>query len=118
MPFSRLKTAILIASLGVATVASAAQAAADSTAVNPQNAKAASLRDGTLTTVAEYSDTRPGNITFTPDGRLIMSQQPLDAPALRVVEITQDGKRVPFPNLDWADGPEKGRLDHRRALRQ
>ncbi len=110
MRFSRLKTAILIASLGVATVASAAQAAADSTAVNPLNAKVASLRDGTLTTVAEYSDTRPGNITFTPDGRLIMSQQPLDAPALRVVEITQDGKRVPFPNLDWADGPEKGEV--------
>ncbi|KGA02891.1 hypothetical protein KP05_03285 [Cobetia amphilecti] len=110
MPFSRLKTAILIASLGVATVAGATQAAADSTAVPPQNAQAASLRDGTLTTVAEYSDTRPGNITFTPDGRLIMSQQPLDAPALRVVEITQDGKRVPFPNLDWADGPEMGEV--------
>ncbi|MHC9034502.1 hypothetical protein ACYTTR_02125 [Cobetia marina] len=39
-----------------------------------------------------------------------MSQQPLDAPALRVVEITQGGKRVPFPTLDWADGPAEGEV--------
>lgn len=112
MRFSRLKTAIFIASLGV-SAASAVQAdatTAEASADNHQSAAASAWSHATLSTFAEYSDTRPGNITFTPEGRLIMSQQPLDAPALRVVEITQDGKRVPFPTLDWADGPAEGEV--------
>lgn len=63
-----------------------------------------------LTTYAEISDTRPGNITVTPDNRVIITQQPLDAPALRVVEVKPDGSKVPFPTTDWADGPEKGEV--------
>lgn len=61
-----------------------------------------------LKTVATFSDTRPGNITVTPKGRIIMSQQPLDGPSLRVVEILPDGSKIPFPNQDWADGPDSG----------
>ncbi|MEH6347381.1 MAG: L-dopachrome tautomerase-related protein [Bermanella sp.] len=63
-----------------------------------------------IQTVATYTDTRPGNITVTPKGRIIMSQQPLDGPSLRVVEILPDGSKIPFPNLDWADGPESGKV--------
>jgi len=66
------------------------------------------LADNSLTTFAEITDTRPGNITVTPDNRVIITQQPLDGPALRVVEVLADGTKVPFPTQDWADGPETG----------
>ena len=68
------------------------------------------LAEMELTTFAEFSDTRPGNITITPDNRVIMTQQPLDAPSLRVVEVKPDGTKVPFPTQDWADGPETGEV--------
>lgn len=58
--------------------------------------------------VAEMTNTRPGNLTITPNGRMILSQQPLDAPELRVVEVMANGELQPFPTLDWADGPDKG----------
>lgn len=61
-----------------------------------------------LEIVAELDGTRPGNPTVTPAGKIIFSQQPLDAPELRVVELMADGSLQPFPNRDWADGPEKG----------
>ncbi|MEP4036068.1 L-dopachrome tautomerase-related protein [Pseudophaeobacter sp.] len=64
--------------------------------------------DSPLTTFAEIADTRPGNITVTPDNRVIITQQPLDGPRLRVVEVLADGTKVPFPTQDWADGPETG----------
>jgi hypothetical protein len=63
-----------------------------------------------LTTFAAISDTRPGNITVTPDNRVIITQQPLDGPTLRVVEVLKDGTKVPFPTQDWADGPETGEV--------
>jgi sugar lactone lactonase YvrE len=63
-----------------------------------------------LTTFAQISDTRPGNITVTPDNRVIITQQPLDGPTLRVVEVLKDGTKVPFPTQDWADGPETGEV--------
>lgn len=68
------------------------------------------LAETELTTFAEFSDTRPGNITITPDNRVILTQQPLDAPSLRVVEVKPDGTKVPFPNQDWADGPDTGEV--------
>lgn len=68
------------------------------------------ISQATLTTFAEISDTRPGNITVTPDNRVIITQQPLDGPALRVVEVLKDGTKVPFPTQDWADGPETGEV--------
>ncbi len=64
----------------------------------------------TVETLASFSDTRPGNIAVTPKGRIIMTQQPLDGPTLRVVEILPDGSKIPFPNQDWADGPEIGKV--------
>lgn len=63
-----------------------------------------------LDTYAEISDTRPGNITITPDGRVIITQQPLDAPELRVVQVLADGSKQPYPTLDWADGPDSGEV--------
>jgi len=60
--------------------------------------------------VAELSNTRPGNLTITPNNRMILSEQPLDDPELRVVELMKDGSLQPFPTLDWADGPDKGEV--------
>ena len=63
-----------------------------------------------LTIFAKISDTRPGNITVTPDNRVIITQQPPDGSTLRVVEVLSDGTKVPFPTQDWADGPETGEV--------
>lgn len=65
---------------------------------------------GALETVARFTDTRPGNVTVTSTGRIIVSMQPLDGPELRVVEVLADGGKQPFPNADWADGPETGEV--------
>lgn len=64
----------------------------------------------TIEVVAELNGIRPGNLTVTPAGRILFSQQPLDGPELRVVELMKDGSLQPFPNQDWADGPEKGEV--------
>ncbi|MEM9293884.1 MAG: L-dopachrome tautomerase-related protein [Acidobacteriota bacterium] len=63
-----------------------------------------------LEALAEIQETRPGNIAVTPQGRVIITNQPLDSPRLRVVEVMADGSTEPFPNLDWADGPESGEV--------
>ncbi|MFA0539081.1 L-dopachrome tautomerase-related protein [Vibrio sp. 10N.222.54.E8] len=60
--------------------------------------------------IAQLDGTRPGNITVTEQGRVFLSMQPLDAPELRVVELMKDGSTVPFPTLDWSNGPEKGEV--------
>jgi sugar lactone lactonase YvrE len=43
----------------------------------------------------------PGNITVTPDKRIILSLHPFYMPKDRVVELTRDGRLVPFPNEHW-----------------
>ncbi len=65
---------------------------------------------GKLETVAEFTDSRPGNVTVTSEGRIIVSMQPLDGPKFRVVEVLADGTKQPFPTTDWADGPENGKV--------
>lgn len=59
----------------------------------------------TLTEVASFSETRPGNVAVAPDGRIFVSMQPLDAPTYKVVEVRADGTLTPSPTEDWADGP-------------
>jgi sugar lactone lactonase YvrE len=53
-----------------------------------------------LEVVAQLS-VGPGNITVTPQNRIILSLHPFYSPDTRVVELTPDGKLVPFPNADW-----------------
>ncbi|MFT6986076.1 MAG: hypothetical protein ACJAT7_001897 [Psychromonas sp.] len=54
------------------------------------NAATAATSD--IEVVAEITNTRPGNITITPNGRMILSLQPLDGPELRVVELMAQRK--------------------------
>lgn len=54
--------------------------------------------------VAEF-DGRPGNPAVTPDNRIIVSMQPIDAPEIKVVEVLSDGTTKPFPNESWASAP-------------
>ena len=42
-----------------------------------------------------------GNVTFTPDKRIIYSQHPFFKPDIRVVEITSASTFKPFPDLAW-----------------
>lgn len=43
----------------------------------------------------------PGNITVTPQKRILISLHPFYSPDMRVVELKPDGKLVPFPNAQW-----------------
>lgn len=61
-----------------------------------------------LEEVAQLSQA-PGNITLTPEGRLIMSLHQFYEPELRVVELGADGQLSPFPNSQWARG-KSGRI--------
>jgi hypothetical protein len=56
-----------------------------------------------LEVVAEL-ERAPGNVTVTPDGRIILSLHQFYDPELRVVELLDDGSLTPFPTADWA-GP-------------
>ena len=49
----------------------------------------------------------PGNITVTPDGRIIISLHQFYETPNRVVEVSKDGKLTPFPNAEWARGRNK-----------
>lgn len=46
----------------------------------------------------------PGNITITPDNRIIISLHQFYETGDRVVEVSQDGTLTPFPNAEWAQG--------------
>ena len=62
-------------------------------------------KDG-LEIVAEFTlDNPPANIAVTPQGRLIMSLHQFYGAPQRIVEITDDGKVVPFPNKAWSREP-------------
>ncbi|MDO6445425.1 L-dopachrome tautomerase-related protein [Colwellia sp. 1_MG-2023] len=65
---------------------------------------------GELEAVTQFNDTRGGGITVTPDGRIVISMHPLDNPKYRVVEVMANGTKKPFPTVDWADGPEIGKV--------
>lgn len=43
----------------------------------------------------------PGNLTVTPDGRVIVSLHQFFETALRVALVESDGKLTPFPNAEW-----------------
>jgi len=51
-------------------------------------------------------DQAPGNVTVTPDGRVIMSLHQFFEPKMRVAELGLGGELVPFPNPEWAYGRE------------
>lgn len=43
-----------------------------------------------------------GNITFTPDGRVIFSHHPIFEPDIRVAELDRSGEGFrPFPDARW-----------------
>jgi len=67
---------------------------------------------GKFEIVAEF-DRAPGNITVTPDGRIVMSLHQFYKPEYSVVEVLPDHSLVPFPNaeLNRRDSDQKLRLD-------
>ncbi|WP_137167549.1 L-dopachrome tautomerase-related protein [Salinimonas lutimaris] len=91
----KFKHLVIATTLGLSTLSSTANAAAEV---------------GPLEPVTTFEDARGAGITFTPSGRLLISMHPLDTPILRVVEVMADGTKQPFPNTDWADGPQTGEV--------
>jgi len=65
-----------------------------------------------LETVAELQQA-PGNVTLTPEGRVILSLHQMYTPAVQVVELLPDGSLRTFPNPEWnrTDGDADSRLD-------
>lgn len=51
----------------------------------------------------------PGNVTLTPDGRVIASLHQFYATPMRVVEVAKDGTLTPFPDADWNNADIVGR---------
>jgi len=66
----------------------------------------ASAKKAKYEVVAEL-DQGPGNITVTPDGRIIVSQHQFFDPTYRVVEVMKDGTTKPFPNEAWSTAPDE-----------
>jgi sugar lactone lactonase YvrE len=50
----------------------------------------------------------PGNITVTPDDRIILSLHPFHSPANKVVELARNGTLIPFPNASWNSRDTRG----------
>lgn len=46
----------------------------------------------------------PGNITVTPEGRILVSLHQFFSPRYPVAELTHQGALVPFPNQVWSGG--------------
>lgn len=63
-----------------------------------------------LEVVAELN-VGPGNITVTPDKRIIISLHPFYSFHDRVVELRKDGKLVPFPDENWNRANNRSRRD-------
>jgi sugar lactone lactonase YvrE len=62
-----------------------------------------------LEVVAELS-VGPGNITVTPQNRIIVSLHPFYSPDMRVAELTPAGKLTPFPDESW--NRRDGKAEH------
>ena len=58
-----------------------------------------------LEVIAEM-DQRPGNVAVSMDGRVFVTMHPFDKPRCRLMEITGDGKAVPYPNEEASCDPE------------
>lgn len=57
-----------------------------------------------------------GNVTFTPDGRMIFSHHPFFDPSIRVAELDATGTSArPFPNLEW-NTPKAGTDEYLDAV--
>ncbi|KFA94931.1 L-dopachrome tautomerase-related protein [Vibrio sp. ER1A] len=65
---------------------------------------------GPLETVTEFNDYREAGVTVTPQGRVLVSMHPLDNPTYSVIEVMANGTKRPFPTVDWADGPNIGKV--------
>lgn len=59
--------------------------------------------------VAELSQ-GPGNITVTPDRRILTSLHQFYSPETRVAEVTPLGTLRPFPNFEWSVGGKTDRI--------
>jgi sugar lactone lactonase YvrE len=70
--------------------------------VATQHAAQAQSREGAPVEIVATLDRRPANPAVTPDGRLLFSQHPLDAPEFKVMEWVPGGAPRPFPNVEWS----------------
>ena len=86
-----------IATAGALAVALAATGAAKAEEPPP-------LPDPELEIVATLQQ-GPGNITVTPEGRIVISNHQFYEPEYRVLEVMPDGTSKPFPTERWSRAP-------------
>lgn len=70
---------------------------------NSLQVQTTSISEAQPEVVAQISQ-GPGNITITPDNRIIVSLHQFYEPRDRVIEVSRDGMLTPFPNVEWARG--------------
>lgn len=56
--------------------------------------------------VVSAYENRPGNLSITPSGRIIFTNQPLASPNVKVAEILESGLSAPYPNDEFAVGKQ------------
>ena len=86
-----------IATAGVLAIALAVNGAAKAEEPPP-------LPDPELEIVATLLQ-GPGNITVTPEGRIVISNHQFYEPEYRVLEVMPDGTTKPFPTEQWSRAP-------------
>ncbi|APX18015.1 hypothetical protein BWR17_19180 (plasmid) [Phaeobacter inhibens] len=62
------------------------------------------LADPATAEIVASFDTRPGNPSITPDGRIFMTVHPLAHPDTKMIEITATGQQNAYPNAEIASG--------------
>jgi len=56
--------------------------------------------------VVSAFENRPGNLSITPSGRIIFTNQPLASPNVKVAESLENGLSAPYPNDAFAVGKQ------------
>lgn len=88
-------TVFLPAAIAIGLTAACAGATENHTATSSQLEIVARIEQG------------PGNITVTPDGRIIVTLHPFHGAVDRVMEVSRSGTLSLFPNAEWATGGRK-----------
>jgi len=89
----RFATCMLMLAIALSRSAAAQTTQPSSSLPNPQLEIVGTLEQG------------PGNITVTPEGRIIISNHQFYNPEYRTIELHRDGSTTPFPNAAWSRSP-------------
>ncbi|MEL6183967.1 MAG: hypothetical protein AAFU79_05015 [Myxococcota bacterium] len=91
--------------LSAAALTGSAAGCTSSKAPTEPGAKGAAAGPPTVETVATFP-VRPGNLSVTPAGRILITNSPLAGPSVKLAELTPQGDQRPYPSAALAEGKE------------